>query len=64
MTFVQCVKKAHVQYWYETIQNLSLNVACRFLDFVIGLVRIVCDLTVKKYLGADLTLPMIHLLLF
>ena len=29
-----------------------------------GLVRIVRDLTVKKYLGVGLTLPMTYLLLF
>ncbi|KYN35118.1 hypothetical protein ALC56_10547 [Trachymyrmex septentrionalis] len=32
-THVSCVKKAHRR--HETIQNLPLNVACRFLDFVI-----------------------------
>ena len=51
-----------VQRRHEITQNLPLNVACRFLDH--GLVRIVRDLTVKKYLGADFTLPMIYLLLF
>ena len=54
-TLVQCVKKAlHVQHWHETIQNLTLNVACRFLDFV----RIIRDLIVKRYLSVSLTLPM------
>jgi len=32
---VQCVKKAHMQRQHETTQNLSLNVVCRFLHFVI-----------------------------
>ena len=35
-------------------QNLPLNVAYRFLDFVITDLRIIRDLTVKKYLGAGI----------
>ncbi|KYN38936.1 hypothetical protein ALC56_06696, partial [Trachymyrmex septentrionalis] len=31
----QCVKKVHVHRRHETTQNLSLNVACRFLTFVV-----------------------------
>ncbi|EGI63730.1 hypothetical protein G5I_07882 [Acromyrmex echinatior] len=34
-THVQCVKKVHVQRRHEIIQNLPLNVACHFLDFMI-----------------------------
>ena len=48
---VQC-KKVHVQSWYETTQNLPLNIVSllRLCDH--GLVRIVCNLTVKKYFGS------------
>ncbi|KYN41408.1 hypothetical protein ALC56_04171 [Trachymyrmex septentrionalis] len=34
-THVPCVKKARMHRRHETTQNLPLNVACLFLDFVI-----------------------------
>ncbi|KYN42440.1 hypothetical protein ALC56_03128 [Trachymyrmex septentrionalis] len=34
-THVSCGKKARMHRRHETTQNLLLNVACRFLDFVI-----------------------------
>ncbi|KYN30745.1 hypothetical protein ALC56_14947, partial [Trachymyrmex septentrionalis] len=34
-THVPCVKKVRMHRHYGTTQNLSLNVACHFLDFVV-----------------------------
>ena len=52
-THVQCVKKAHVQRRHVTTQNLPLNVAFLRIGNH-GLMRIVRNLIVKKYLGAVL----------
>ena len=50
----QCVKKVHVHRRHETTQNLSLNVACRFLDFCnYGFARIVRNLIVNLGAGLD-----------
>ena len=57
------MRKEHVQYVeeaqrrHETTQNLPLNVACRFLDY--NTFMTVRDLTIKKYFGTGLTLPII-----
>jgi len=61
---MQYVEEAHVQRRHGTTQELSLNVVCRFLDFMITDSRIIRNLTVKKYLGAGLMLLITYLLLF